>query len=185
MGEKWDDREFEDIAQLIREDEEQALEIFRQRNFDQKVRARIEEFPETKGFGFFSRRALIPAAVTALVLILAGAVLLIRHRPVRDVDKGSDRFAAVLAGLPGFSELAVRRGAPRPGEADVPGVTQSIRDVLASAELEEAKEAGKAPPPASSLKVSRLSLQRTMRILFEERVIERVLVSLQKKSKEV
>jgi hypothetical protein len=185
MRDERNDPEFEAIARLIREEQKIALQTFRKGNFDQKLRARIEESPEKQGLGFFSRRALVPAAAAALLLVLAGGVLLIRHRPVRDVDKESDRFAAVLSGLPGLSEWAARQSTPLPGEADVPGVTQSIRDVLASTELEETKEAGNASPPAAPLKVSRLSLQRKMAILFKERVIERVLVSLQKKSEEV
>jgi hypothetical protein len=185
MGEKWDDRKFNDVARLIREEEQTALETFRKGNFDQRLRALTADFPEKRGSGIFSRRILIQAAAAIFLLILAGAVLLIRHRPVRDTDRESGRFTAILAGLPGLSEWAARRDARSPGELDVPGVARSIREVLISGELGKANEARNISPSAVSLKVPRLSLEKKMTILFREKVIERVLVSIHKKSEEV
>ena len=178
------DPEFEEIARLIREEEEAALEIFRRRDFRRKVKARIEEVPNRSRPRDLLRRLPASAGAAALLLIAAWAVFLYHHPSAPNVGGDSGSFVAGVECLPGLADLASRQGHPRPGEGKIQGAPQSIRDVLALAQRETADERGNAPFQSGTWQVPRLSLERKMTILFKDRAIERVLVLIRKKSEE-
>lgn len=184
MGERWDDQEFEDVARLIREDEERALKIFRRRNFDQVLRARTAAVPEEKR-GFFGRRMALPASVAALLLIAAAAVLLVTRRSTSSWPSGPGPMAEVLGGLPGISGLVMPRETVRAGETEAFGAAREVSAVLTMAARQKEEEERKAAFPPESLKAPRLSLEKKMEILFKDRAIERVLVRISRKSEEV
>jgi hypothetical protein len=184
MGERQDDRAFEDIAGLIREDKERALERFRKGDFDQKIRARIAAVSagERRPLG---RRLLGPVSVVRLFMGAAGALLLLSRRRTTAPLGGPGRMMTVLGGLPGISELALPKEAPPPATMPTSGTAQAVRTVLALATREKEAEERMVEVPAGRPKVPRLSLEKKMEILFKDRAIERVLISICKKSEEV
>jgi len=184
MGERWDDREFAEIALLIREEEERALEIFRQRNFDQELRARIAAVPEKKS-AFFGHKTAISASIAALVLVAAGTVFLVTRRPSSRPQSASGPIAVILKDLPGISDFLMPKETIPAGATDTFGPARTVRIVLATAARQKEEEERKAAGPTGNPRAPRLSLEKKMEILFRDRAIERVLVSLLKKSEEV
>ncbi|HUT08148.1 MAG TPA: hypothetical protein VMY15_04825 [Candidatus Latescibacteria bacterium] len=178
------DPEFEEIARLIQEEEKAALEIFRRRDFRREVKARIGGSPTKSRPRVLLRRLPVPAGAAVLLLIAAWAFFFNPHPPVPNTGGDSGSFVAGVEGLPGLAELASRKGHPRPGDGESQGAPQSIRDVLALAQQVRTDEGENAPPGSGNLQVPRLSLEKKMMILFKDRVIERVLVLIRKKSEE-
>jgi hypothetical protein len=184
MGEKWDDREFKDIAWLIREDEDRALEIFRQRNFDQTIRTQVAAVSDRK-HSFSGLSMAVPVSVAVLLLIALGTVLLVTWRPSPGPRSGPGPIALILKDLPGVSDFVMPRETLPAGAAETFGPARTVRIVLAMATRQKMEEERRAAAPTGNLKVPRLSLEKKMQILFKERPIERVLVSILKKSEEV
>jgi hypothetical protein len=184
MGEKWDDREFGDISGLIHEDEDRALEIFRQRNFDQKIRSRIAAVSDRKR-RFSGQRMVVPASVAALLLIAVWTVFVVIRRSTPVPQSGPGPMAVVLGDLPGISDLVMPREIISAGATDAFGAARAVRVVLAMAAQQKEEEERKAAVPTGNLRVPHLSLEKKMEILFKDRAIERVLVSILKKSEEV
>jgi hypothetical protein len=184
MGKKLDDRAFEEIAELIREDKEHALELFRKGNFDQELRARVAAIPEGKRRPVV-RGLLIPVSVVLLLLAAVAAVFLLWRRQAAGPLSGPGLISAVLGELPGVSELALPREPNPAGAMPAFGAARVVRTVLALAAREKEAEERKVEVPAGQSKIPRLSLEKKMEILFKDRAIERVLVSIFKKSEEV
>jgi len=184
MGEKWDDPEFKDITELIREDKEQALQSLRQGNFEQKIRSRVAALP-IREHGFFEHQMVVPASIAALFLVAAGAVLLFSRRPTTVPQSGPSPMTVILRELPGISDLATPRESLPAGAPHAFGVARAVRTVLALATQQKEEEERKSFVPGSFPKVPHLSLEKKMEILFKEKPIERVLVSILRKSEEV
>jgi len=184
MNDEHRDPEFEPIARLIREEEEAALAVFRRRDFGRRVMARLEESKQGKRGRFRLWKILVPTTA-ALFLIAAGAVLLLHRARISDSGGATRSFISVLQDLPGLAELASRRDSAPGREEDIQNIPQSIRDGLAMAGRQKANEEENVPPPKRALDVPRLSLEKKMAVLFKDRAIERVLVSVREKSKEV
>jgi hypothetical protein len=184
MGEKRDDRDFEDIAGLIREDKERALERFRKGNFDQELRVRIAAVSDRERRPFV-RGLLVPVSVVLILMVAAGALLLLSRRRTTAPLTGPDQMTMVLGGLPGSSELALPKEATPPATMPTFGTARTVRTVLTLAIEQKEAEEKKSVVPTGPIKVPRLSLEKKMEILFKDRVIERVLLSISKKSKEV
>ena len=184
MAERWDDQEFSEISRLIREEEDRALEIFRRRNFDQKIRARIAGASK-RNRSFFGQWRVVSASVAALLLIAAGTILMVIHRPSSSPQSGPGPIAMILKDLPGISDLIRPRETVPAGASAAFGPARTVRIVLAMATRQKEEEERKAAVPTKSPRVPRLSLEKKMEILFKDRAIERVLVSIVKKSEEV
>jgi hypothetical protein len=184
MAEKWDDREFEDVARLIQEDADRALEIFRQRNFDQKIRTRIAAVSDRKR-RFSGLSMAVPVSVAVLLLIAIGTVLVVTRRSSSGPQRGPDPMAVILNDLPGISDFVMPRETIPAGATDAFGAARTVGIVLAIATRQKEEEERKAAVPTGNLRVRPLSLEKKMEILFKDRAIERVLVSILKKSEEV
>lgn len=184
MGKSWSDQEFHQVARLIREDEERALEIFRQRNFQQSLRARIAADSPTKR-GFFGQRMTIPATIAALVLIAGGTVLMVTRRPSSSPQRGPGPIAEILNDLPGITDFVMPKETIPAGATDTFGPARTFRVVLAMVTQRIRDEERKATAPTGHRSVPRLSLEKKMEILFKDRAIERVLVRMFRKSEEV
>lgn len=184
MGKKRDDQDFEDIAQLIREDEEQALRIFRQRNFDKKIRARIAGASK-RNRSFFGQWTVVSASVAGLLLIALGSIFLFTRRSSSGSQGGPAPMAVVLKDLPGISDLITPRGTISAEAIDAFGPARTFRVILAMVTQRIRDEERKATVPTGHVSVPRLSLEKKMEILFKDRAIERVLVRMIKKSEEV
>lgn len=184
MGERQDDRAFEDIAGLIREDKERALGRFRKGDFDRKLRARIAAVSNGERRPFV-RRLLVPVSVVLILMVAVGALLLLSRRRTTAPLSGPDRMMTILGGLPGISELAAPKEATPPAAMPTSGTARAVRTVLTLAIEQKEAEEKKSVVPTGPIKVPRLSLEKKMEILFKDRVIERVLVSILRKSEEV
>ncbi len=184
MDDKHRDAEFEAIARLIREEEEAALAGFRQRDFGRMVSARLEESKAGKRARFRPWKILIPAGA-ALLVMAAGSYLLLHRSGPRGTAPETGSFVAVLRELPGLLELASKPAVPPQGAREIPTAPRSIREGLTAAGRQRAGEEENAPLPKGVLDVPRLSMEKKMAILFKDKAIERVLVSIREKSKEV
>lgn len=185
MDDKPDDPEFEAIVQLIREEEEAALEAFRRRDFCRRVRSGIGEIPDREKTRRGPWKLAIPVGATAMLLIAAWTVFSRRQTPPRDFMEAPGIFVAGLEGLPGMPGLPSRQ-APQGGKAGAySGGPPAIRGMLAWALTIEQESTGSLPRDRKILRVPRLSMERKMAILFKDRAIERVLVLIRKRSEEV
>ncbi len=184
MAERWDDQEFSEIFRLIREEEDRALEIFRQRNFDKRIRARIAGASK-RNRSFFGQWTVVSASVAALLLIAAGTILMVTRRPSPRPQDGPGPMAVVLGDLPGISDLVMAREAFPREATDALGPARAFRTVLATSTEQKEKEERKATTPTGKLRVPRLSLEKKMEILFKDKAIEQVLVRIFRKSEEV
>lgn len=184
MGEKQGDRAFEDIAGLIREDRERALERFRKGDFDRRLRARIASVSDEERRPLV-RRLLVPVSVVLLFVVAAGTLLLLTRRPTTAPPGGPGRMMTVLERLPAISELALPREAIPSATMPTSSTARAVRAVLVLAIREKEAEERMVEIPAGRPKGPRLSLEKKMEILFKDRAIERVLLSISKKSEEV
>jgi hypothetical protein len=184
MAERWDDQEFSEISRLIREEEDRALEIFRQRNFDQKIRTWIAAGSPAKR-GLFGKRMAIPATIAALIVVTAGIIFVATRRSGLGPQLRPGPMAVILGALPGSSDLAMPRATVPVGEPDAVGPARAFRLVLALATQVKEEEQRRVAVPTENLSVPRLSLEKKMEILFKDRAIERVLIRMIKKSEEV
>lgn len=184
MDDEHRDPAFDAIERLIREEEGAALEAFRRRDFGRRVAARIEAAEGIKTGRSFPRPAFL-AAAAALLMIAAGAYFFLHRSGPRGAGREAGRFVAVIRELPGLSELASRPAASSQGTTEMPAVPVSIRDGLAMAGRQKAGEEESASLPNALANAPRLSLEKKMAILFRDKAIERVLVSIREKTKEV
>ena len=184
MDDEHRDPAFDAIERLIREEEGAALEAFRRRDFGRRVAARIEAAGGLKTGRSFPRPAFL-AAAAVLLMIAAGAYFFLHRSGPRGAGRDAGRFVAVFRELPGLAELASRPAAPPRGETEILPAAASIRDGLAMAGRQKAGEEESAPLPKAAPNVPRLSLEKKMAILFKDKAIERVLVSIREKTKEV
>ena len=181
MTETGPERGLDRIADLVRDEEEAALAWFRSRDFPARVAGAWRERGRDAG-----RRPALRWAVAAAVLIVAGAALLLVRRPgPPGRGPGFEALAGMLDGLPGGRALAAGdavRPAPTPGAGPAGAVLSALAGAMERPGGDEAPAVaiGGAAPSGP-----RLSLRRKMKILFGDRVIERVFLLLKDSSKEV
>lgn len=173
MNKKIDTRDFERVDLLIQDEIDEALDVFRSKDFETRLRNRIAaDDRAVAGKPFLMKIAVSAAAV----LLLAGALVLIvtdRSPTPGPVDPGL--FATVLSQFPSLSR-SVAGPFPDPGEdGRISGAGRGFERILASAGRLEEKERGGPMARTIRLKVPALSMKRRMEILFKDKVIERAL----------
>lgn len=180
--------DFEEVRRLVSAETEEALRRFRAGNFEAKLRARIAASDREAGRApkrFLWLRPLgVPALVTALVLLLAGgAFLIIRHG--RQAAAGEyGMFVKAVGMLPGLESIAAGPAGVPLRARPVPDSVGPVASVLGQA-YEEKKAEEDRTAPATSPVAPHFSLKRKVEILFKDRVLERVLLSIHERSKEV
>lgn len=180
------DPESREIARLILEEEKTALDEFRRRDFGRRMRARIGQITAETRRPLLARRWAVSVGVGIVLLAAAWAFLLMRPSPRPAAGGGPGSFLAGLRSLPGLMERASRTDRPESRGLETPGLRDPLGDALVRARQRTAeKDVASGPPRPGIRKVPRLSLEQKMKILFKDKVIERVLVVLQKKSEEV
>jgi len=178
----------EDIRRLVSAETDEALRRFRAGNFEAKLRARFAPPDRAAGEApkrFFRLRPLaVSADAAAHVLLLAGgAFLVLRHG-----RKGGGDDAAVfvkgLGRLPGLESVVAGPAGVPDHRRTVTASSGPMARVLGQA-YEEKKAEEDRSVPAAAPAAPRLSLKKKLEILFKDRTLERVLLSIHEKSKEV
>lgn len=187
MENKAANREFEEISAVIRSEEEAALAVFRSRNFRDRV---MTEWRETRKGGLPApkfRRIAVWASASALLVVVAAAVLLVLRTPAPEQRPDFHALASVIGWLPGGASLSRDEpiGPPASGRLEISSLAEFIRSGLAVVETIKREEEERASPSGEPAGVSRLSLYQKMEILFKDKVIERALLLLKDPSKEV
>lgn len=185
MPEPLDRRDdFEDIRRLISAEEKEALESFRAGDFEKGLRARVAAAREEKRpLLLFGKPALlVSAAATAFVLVAAAAALLLFRHPEGRMRGETVDFAKAVGMLPGLADVQGSFSIRVPSAAPIPA--GPVAKVLARAYAQKREAESRAALPPARLSPPRLSLEKKMEILFKDRVLERVLVSIREKSKE-
>jgi hypothetical protein len=184
MNKKIDDGNFEEIGRLIQNDVDEALRVFRSRDFGKRLRARIATDERPEKAKSLLRRIAVPAAAAALLAVFAALFLLYVPRPPARDPVHPRLFTAVLRQLPSFSRPAAESPSGPAGEAGMSGAGGRFQSALASAERWKEEEARETPSRADRPRVPVLSLKKKMEILYRDRVIERALALMLGKSKE-
>lgn len=183
MNKKIDNGDFEEIGRLIQYDVDEALRVFRSGDFGKRMRARIAADEGAARAKSFLRRIALPSAT--LLAVCATLFLLFVHRLPAPRPAHPRLFATVLSQLPAFSRSV---GEFPSGPAGVAGMSEAgggFQSALASVERrKKEEERGTLLRPDGS-RVPVLSLKRKMEILYKDKVIERALLLLIGKSKEV
>ncbi len=177
------DHDFEEISALIREEEEDALAFFRARNFRDRVENRLRMAAGKESIIHSQRRAL-PVFATALVLIIAGLLILILNRNRTGPPPEFGTLASALSQLPGFSHLPGREWTPPPDQTGTSRLAESVQQALVIAEHAKREMERLIIIPVGTGKTPHLSLDQKLEILFKERAIERALLLFKDDSKE-
>jgi hypothetical protein len=175
MNRKVDARGFETVDRLVRTEIEEGLAAFRADGAEARLRARIAAGP-----GPVRRRPLASMAVPILLATSAAVIAFLlvtrlpAHRPIDARD-----FMTVLLRSPALARPPA--GAfPEPVPHDAPGgFERALAAARSSGGADRSSETGAGPAKAPSL-----SLSERMRILYKDKVIERVLMLLINKTKE-
>jgi hypothetical protein len=184
MNKKIDARDFEEIERMILNEVGEALEVFRARDFDRRLRTGIMAGDRTARPSPFLRRIAVPAAAAFLLAVSAAWLLLDSRRPpARDPIDPRD-FAAVLSLLPALSQSTSELPPGPAGAAGEPAGGAGFESVLVAARAWMKDEKGKTSASAAGPKAPALSMKEMIKILFRDKVIERVLMSLTYRSKE-
>jgi hypothetical protein len=183
MNKKTDDGDFEEIGRLIQDDVDEALRVFRSGDFGKRLRARIAADERAVKAKSFLRRIAVPSAT--LLAVSAALFLLNVHRSPAPCPVYPRLFVAVLSQLPAFSRSAAEFPSGPAGMAGMSEAGGGFQSALASAERR--KREGEREPTfrPDGMRVPVLSLKKKMEILYKDKVIERALVLLIGKSKEV
>lgn len=183
MNKKMDDGDFEEIGRLIQYDVDEALRVFRSGDFGKRLRARIAADERAVKAKSFLRRIAVPSAT--LLAVSAALFLLNVHRSPAPWPVHPRFFAAVLSQLPSFSRSAAESPSGPAGEVGMSEAGGGFQSAFASIERRKEEEDRETPLRADGLRVPVLSLKKKMEILYKDKVIERTLVLLIGKSKEV
>jgi hypothetical protein len=183
MNKKMDDGDFEEIGRLIQYDVDEALRVFRSGDFRKRLWARIAADERAVKAKSFLRRIAVPSAT--LLAVSAALFLLNVHRSPAPWPVHPRLFAAVLRQLPVFSRPTAEFSSGPAGVAGMSEAGGGFQSALASAERRKKEEERETPLRPDGLRVPVLSLKKKMEILYKDKVIERALVLLIGKSKEV
>jgi hypothetical protein len=185
MNEKMDDRDCEEIGRLIQSEIDEAIGVFRSGDFEKRLRAQIAVSEGAAAAKSVLRKIAVPAAAATLLAVSAALLFLNVHRPRALSPVHPRLFAAVLRQLPTFSRPAAEFSSRPVGVARMPEAGGGFQSALASAERRKKEEERETPLRPDRLRVPVLSLKKKMEILYKDKVIERALVLLIGKSKEV
>ncbi len=179
-----DEIRFEEVARLIRREEDRALEEFRKSGFQARLKSRLYAVPGKPVPGPVRRRALLPISALALTIVILGAAAVVVFRPAAPL-MDARAYQAVLEVLedgPAFLP-ALSVG---PSGAAATGSDFSWADPLARLLGRIGRQEPAAGPGLSSSgKTSApLSHRERMRLLYKDKVIERALVIITEKTKE-
>lgn len=178
--------DFEDIRRLVKAETDEALRRFRAGNFEAKLRARFA--PPDRAAGGPPKRLLrlrplsVPALAAALLLLLAVGAFLLFHREQQGAGGETAMFVKAVGMFPGLEGLAAGSAGAAPEGG--PASADPFARVLAQAYHERRAEEDRTAPAAGPA-VPHFSLKKKMEILFKDRALERVLLSIHEKSKEV
>lgn len=185
MKNKLTDRDFEDISALIREEEEEALAIFRTRDFRVRLESRLEQAAAGKRAHLYPRIWALPALAGILVFIVAGIAFLILRHPASGPPPELKAFTYAVSQLPGLSLAPKREWTAPAGQTKTSRLAASVRQVLVSAGQLKQGEERRISAEGGIGKIPRLSIDQKMEILFKERAIERALLLYKIYSREV
>lgn len=186
LKDPWED----ELQTLIREDQDRALAAFRTGNFEVELRARIAETEKEPGRRpFFLRGVSAPTLAMVLVIVAAVAAAAIMFWPRRpSLLLTANDVRALWAALDGSPGVKVLSG---PGTSELAGrgrQSEPPSSFERTLSLLQAQRQTRENEPASGLAekpVPHLSFRDKVRILYRDKVIERVLLVAIGKSKEV
>jgi len=169
------DGDFGAIESLIRAEVDGALEEFRSGDFEGRVRRRLAAGDRPGRVRTFPMKVAVPAA--AALLIAVSAVLLVRdaRRPSAPRAVDARDFEAALRRLPAFSGEAPELPSAPAGLARESGAGRALAAALAAAGARAAEGSKDVPVGAAPGRSRALTMKERMKILFQDKVIERVL----------
>jgi len=177
--------DFGEIRRLVSAETAEALRRFRAGDFEAKLRSRIAAGERVTGGspkGFLGLRPLaVRAAAAVFVLLLAGGAFLVFRRGPQEGGGETAMFVKAVGMLPGLE--SVTAGLPHE-TGPAPAAGSPMARVLGRA-YEERKAEEEGLSPAAGPAAPHLSLMKKMEILFKDRALERVLLSIHEKFKEV
>jgi hypothetical protein len=187
MEKNSDEVRFEEVERLIRIEEEMALAEFRRSGFPGRVKARLEELPGRRDTSPIRRKIFSPVPVLVLTLVVLGAVAVTVFRASAPL-MNARAYRAVLEVLeeaPAFQPAS----SVRPARTAATGSDFSWADPLARllSRIDKQSSAagpGSSPPPSGRTSAP-LSRRERMRLLYGDKVIERALILISEKAKEV
>jgi hypothetical protein len=179
------DHDLETISALIQQEEEDALEFFRSRNFRGGIERRLKEAAGRRKPTIHLQRRPVPLLTGVLVVALIGILFLILKGPGPAPPPEFEALAFALGQLPGFSPHPGREWTAPQGQTGTSRLAESVQLVLVSAAKIKKQQEQRISIPAGPVKVPRLSLDQKMEILFKEKAIERALLLFKADSKEV
>ncbi len=179
--------EFAEVTELIRREEDRALRVFRQSDFASRVKKSLQAQAEEKRPSPRFRRILVPALSFGFLAVVIVVVILtnIPKRPSILTASQVDALLSVLDEAPDIRPSSALATSSRPGVRPSSSFSVSIAETLTSIEERNEKMERPFPRPAWEKNPPRFSLRDKMRILYQDRVIERALVLITEKSEEV
>jgi hypothetical protein len=179
--------EFAEVEELIRREEDRALRVFRQTDFAARVKKSLQAQAEENRLSPRFRRILVPVLGFGL-LAVALAIVVVTNTPKRSSILGTDQVEAMFSVLDAAPEISRSSVSETSSHRDIrpsSSFSVSIAEALTAIEERNEKTARPLPPPSWLENAPRFSLRDKMRILYQDRVIERALVLITEKSEEV
>jgi len=175
MNKNIEPQDFERVDRLLQNEIAEALDVFRSKDFEKRLRSRIAAEGKPVRTSPLLLKLAIPAA--AALLIAVSAVLLVRDASRLSVPGAVDArdFEAALRRLPAFSGEAPELPSVPVGLSRESGAGRVLAGVLAAAGTPPAEGAKDAPVGAAPGRSRALTMKERMKILFQDKVIERVL----------
>ncbi len=179
--------EFAEVEELIRREEDRALRVFRQTDFAARVKERLLAHSEKKRPSPRIRWILVPALGFGLLAVVIVVVILINipKRPSILSAAQVDALLSVLSEAPDIHPSSALDISSRPDVRPSSSFSSSIAEALTLIEKRNEEMERLLPPPSWRENTPRFSLRDKMRILYQDRVIERALVLITEKSEEV
>jgi hypothetical protein len=179
--------EFAEVEELIRREEDRALRVFRQTDFAARVKECLQAHSEKKRVSPRIRRVLVPALSFGLLAVVIVVVILTNiPKPPSILSAAQvDALLSVLSEAPEIQLSPALEISSHPDIRPSSSFSASIADVLTLIEERNEEMGRPLPPPSWRENTPRFSLRDKMRILYQDRVIERALVLITEKSEEV
>ena len=175
--------DFEEIDRLVQAEVEEALVRFRAGDFEGRVRRRALAEAGPGRRTPLLVKLTIPAAAVLVLVVLASVLLFSPSRPPLRTPIDPADFTAVLSLLPAFTATPFEPS-PRPvGKADLSPAGRMFMQVFST--VGEGRRAEPLAVESDLRRAAPLTMKERMKILFKDRVIERVFVSCAPRSKEV
>ncbi len=179
--------EFAEVKELIRREEDRALRVFRQSDFASRVKKSLQAQAEEKRPSPRFRRILVPALSFGFLTVVI-VVVILTNIPKRPSILGADQVEAMLSVLDAAPEISRSSASETSSHPDIrprSSFSVSIAETLTLIEERNENLPRPLPPSFWREKAPRFSLRDKMRILYQDRVIERALVLITEKSEEV